>query len=56
MVPMCEPHLELCRRYGYPARRVLDAGVVEWALLGAYAADVLRFSARPARSEASARG
>ena len=55
MVPLCEPHLELCRRYGYPARRVLDAGVVERALLGAYAVDVLRLLPRPARPEGSAR-
>lgn len=55
MVPLCVPHLELSRRYGYPARRVLDAGVVERALLGAYAVDILRFSPRPRRSEGSAR-
>lgn len=44
MVPLCGPHLELSRRYGYPVRRVLDAGVVERALLDAYAVDVLRFA------------
>lgn len=41
MVPLCRPHLELCLRYGYPARRILDPGVVERALLDAYAVDVL---------------
>jgi hypothetical protein len=51
MVPLCVPHLELCRRYGYPVRRILDATTVERALLDAYAVDVLRLSipsARPA--------
>jgi hypothetical protein len=47
MVPLCAPHLELCERYGYPVRRVLDADVVERTLLDAYAVDVLRFA--PAR-------
>ncbi|MGH2635532.1 MAG: hypothetical protein ACRDHU_05230 [Actinomycetota bacterium] len=42
LVPLCGPHLELCRRYGYPARRVLDAGPIERAVLDAYAVDVLR--------------
>ena len=42
MVPLCRPHLELARRYGYPIHRVLDASVVEGALLDAYAIDVLR--------------
>jgi hypothetical protein len=41
MVPLCDAHLELCRRYGYPLRRLLDARVVERALLDAYAVDVL---------------
>lgn len=41
MVPLCRPHLELCLRYGYPARRILDAPIVERALLDAYAVDVL---------------
>lgn len=42
MVPLCGPHLDLSRRYGYPVRRVLDAPVVERALLDAYAVDLLR--------------
>jgi hypothetical protein len=42
LVPLCGPHLELCRRNGYPSRHVLEAGVVERALLDAYAVDVLR--------------
>ncbi len=46
IVPLCGPHLELCRRYGYPARRLLDAGVVEQALLDSYAIDVLRVGRR----------
>ena len=46
MVPLCEPHLELSRRYGYRMRRVLPAGPVESALLSAYAVDPLRRVAR----------
>lgn len=42
LVPLCRPHLELCRRSGYPARQVLEAGAIERALLDAYAVDVLR--------------
>jgi hypothetical protein len=41
LVPLCEEHVELCRRYGYPLRRLLDARAVERALLDAYAVDVL---------------
>jgi hypothetical protein len=41
MVPLCDPHLELCRRYGYPVRRIVDAVAVERALLDVYAVDVL---------------
>jgi hypothetical protein len=41
MVPLCEAHVELCRRYGYPLRRLHDARTVERALLDAYAVDVL---------------
>jgi hypothetical protein len=41
MVPLCRPHLELCRRYGYPVTRLLDRGIIERALLDAYAVDVL---------------
>lgn len=54
MIPLCVVHLELCRRYGYPARHVLDAGVVERALLDAYAVDVLRITPANARWEGSA--
>jgi hypothetical protein len=50
MVPLCVPHLDLCRRYGYPVRRVLEAGTVERALLGAYAVDVLRWSVSAAKA------
>jgi hypothetical protein len=42
MVPLCEPHLELSRRYGYRMPRLLDAGTVEQAMLSTYAVDVLR--------------
>jgi hypothetical protein len=48
LVPLCLPHLELCGRYGYPARRLLDARTVERALLDAYAVDVLRYASRDA--------
>ncbi len=41
MVPLCAPHLELSRRYGYPMPRLLDADVVESGLLSAYAVDLL---------------
>jgi hypothetical protein len=49
MVPLCEPHLELSRRYEYRMRRVLPAGLVESALLSAYAVDPLREIARSPR-------
>jgi hypothetical protein len=42
MVPLCAEHLELCRRYGYPLRAILDATDVERLLLDTYAVDVLR--------------
>ncbi len=42
LVPLCGPDLELCRRYGYPARRLLPARELEQRLLSAYAVDVLR--------------
>jgi hypothetical protein len=38
------PHLDLSRRYGYPARRILEAHVVERALLDAYGVDPMRFA------------
>ena len=44
MVPLCLPHLELSRRYGYPARRLLEAPIVERALLDAYGVDPMRFA------------
>lgn len=52
MVPLCAPHLELCRRYGYPVPHVLDANEVERALLDAYAVDVLRFGSASGRGRA----
>lgn len=42
LVPLCEPHLELSLRYGYPTPRLLEAREVEQALLDAYAVDPLR--------------
>jgi hypothetical protein len=42
LVPLCGPHLELCRRYSYPVRRLLQAHDVEQALLSSYAVDLLR--------------
>jgi hypothetical protein len=42
LVPLCARDLELCRRYGYPTRRLLPARAVEQQLLSAYAVDVLR--------------
>lgn len=42
MVPLCEPHLELSRRYGYRIPRLLEARPVEQALLATYAVDLLR--------------
>jgi hypothetical protein len=41
MVPLCDAHHQLCARYGYPLRRLLDARAVERALLDTYAVDVL---------------
>jgi hypothetical protein len=49
MVPLCDAHLELCLRYDYPLRRLLDARVVERALLDTYAVDVLPVAAAAAR-------
>ena len=42
LVPLCEQHLELCRRYGYPLRRLLPARDIEQHLLSTYAVDILR--------------
>lgn len=42
LVPLCGPDVDLCRRYGYPMRRRLDAHLVEQGLLSAYAVDLLR--------------
>lgn len=44
LLPLCEEHLELCRRYGYPIDAIADASVIERALLDAYAVDVLRIA------------
>jgi hypothetical protein len=41
-VPLCEEHVELSRRYGYPSRRLAGADEMEGALLSTYAVDVLR--------------
>ncbi|HET9248701.1 MAG TPA: hypothetical protein VFP13_02005 [Actinomycetota bacterium] len=42
MVPLCEPHLELSRRYGYRVPRLLPARSIESTLLSTYAVDPLR--------------
>jgi hypothetical protein len=42
LVPLCAPHVELCRRYAYPMRVFLDVRRVEQTLLSAYAVDPLR--------------
>jgi hypothetical protein len=41
LVPLCETHLELARRYDLPIVEVLDGPTVERALLDAYAVDPL---------------
>ncbi len=41
LVPLCEEHLELAVRYDLPILELLPAGVVERALLDAYAVDPL---------------
>lgn len=41
MIPLCERHLELGRTVGYPAPRVLDAALVERAVLDTYGIDLL---------------
>lgn len=41
MVPLCEPHLELSRRYDYRMPRLLDARQVQRALSSSYAVDLL---------------
>jgi hypothetical protein len=46
MVPLCGPHLELSRRYGYRVRRILSARAIESELLATYAVDPLRELAR----------
>jgi hypothetical protein len=53
IVPLCGPHLELCRRYGYPARRLLEVGLVERALLDAYAVDLLPIARGVPRADAT---
>ena len=52
MVPLCAPHLELSRRYGYRMPRILPARPVESALLATYAVDPLRELVRPHRGTA----
>jgi hypothetical protein len=42
LVPLCDEHLQLSRRYGYPSRRFAGANEVEVALLSTYAVDLLR--------------
>jgi hypothetical protein len=42
MVPLCEPHLELSRRYRYRVPRILSARAIESELLATYAVDPLR--------------
>lgn len=42
MVPLCEPHLELSRRYGYRVPGILSAHAIESELLATYAVDPLR--------------
>lgn len=42
MVPLCEPHLELSRQYGYRVPRILSARAIESVLLATYAVDPLR--------------
>ncbi len=42
LVPLCAEHLELCRRYDYPLRRLLPARRIEQRLLSTYAVDLLR--------------
>jgi len=42
MVPLCEEHLALVRRHGYPVRTLLEAAPIERTLLDTYAVDVLR--------------
>jgi hypothetical protein len=42
MVPLCGPHLELSRRYGYHLPRILSARSIESELLATYAVDLLR--------------
>lgn len=42
MVPLCGPHLELSRRYGYHLPRILSARRIESELLATYAVDLLR--------------
>ena len=41
LVPLCEEHVQLSRRYGYPSRRFARANEVEGALLSTYAVDLL---------------
>jgi len=47
MVPLCGPHLELSRRYGYRVPRILPARSIGSALLATYAVDPLCELDRP---------
>jgi len=42
LVPLCDEHVQLSCRYGYPSRRFAGATEVEVALLSTYAVDLLR--------------
>jgi hypothetical protein len=41
LIPLCDDHLDLARRYELPIRGVMDGVAVEQALLDAYAVDAL---------------
>jgi hypothetical protein len=41
LIPLCDDHLDLARRYELPIRGVMDGVAVERALLDAYAVDTL---------------
>ncbi len=46
VLPLCLEHLELVHRYGFPTPNLVPAGVVEQALLSAYAVDLLGVGGR----------
>ncbi len=41
LTPLCDEHVELCGRYGYPVTTALPARQVERTLLDAYAVELL---------------